>query len=68
MTDLPDFSADEVNELSRRGRTGSEKQQEYYQKALKFIYDYLDGKVDLTNDPQGKKRRWLWGIKADLKE
>lgn len=57
--DLPEFSAIEVNELSNRAR-----KQEYYTKAYKFVLDYLDDKVTITE----KTKRWLWGIKKDLEE
>lgn len=57
--DVPEFDVTEVNELSKRART-----QEYYKKAHKFVLDYLDGKIFITE----KTIKWLWGIKSDLRE
>jgi len=55
--ELPEFGAVEVNELANRARKS-----EYYFRAHKFIIDYLDGKVPITENT----KKWLWGIKMDL--
>lgn len=59
MAELPEFTAYEVNELAKRA-----SKNDYYKKAHKFVLDYLDDKIFITE----KTTKWLWGIKADLKE
>jgi len=58
-SELPEFTAVEVNELSNRARKN-----EYYKKAHMFILEYLDGHVTITENT----KKWLWGIKKDLQE
>lgn len=59
MPKLPEFTAYEVNELAKRA-----SKSDYYKKAHKFVIDYLDGKIFITE----KTTKWLFGIKKDLEE
>jgi len=65
-TELPEFTAYEVNELRKRASDGlSESRREYYQKCLNVVDACENGDI---KDPSEKVARWLWGIKADLKD
>jgi hypothetical protein len=60
----PEFSAEDINKISALARkTG--KQGAYYQEVKRFVLDKLDVPAKHLSEGQLK---WLWGIKADLKE
>jgi hypothetical protein len=63
MSNLPDFTAYEINELAKRAIRN-----EYYAKCLKFVKQYLDLSDENTQLMTDKQKGWLWGIKTDLKE
>ena len=58
MNNVPTFSAYEVNTLRARSLKS-----EYYLNCYDIVLKFLDDK------PMSEKQmKWLWGIKADLKE
>ncbi|TAL22503.1 MAG: hypothetical protein EPN94_10945 [Nitrospirae bacterium] len=63
MSDLPEFDAYELNRLQ-----GLAMRSDYYRKCHKFVMDFVDGKLTEHATLTEKQKRWLWGIKADLKE
>lgn len=58
----PEFTAEELNLLSRLSRKNI-----YYLKCKDFVDSFLRGSL-LPRDMSDKQLKWLWGIKADLKE
>lgn len=60
FTDNPGFTAYEINELSKRARKSG-----YYKKCRTFVLDTIERpSIVLT----GKQLKWLYAIKADLRE
>jgi hypothetical protein len=63
---LPEFTAYEINELRRRVTEGlDENRKSYYKKCLHIVELY---EMDNLISPSDKVKKWLWGIKRDLKE
>ncbi len=58
--DKPDFTAYEINELSTRARKN-----DYYKKCRTFVLDTIERPSIVLTE---KQLKWLWGIKADLRE
>lgn len=63
MSETPEFDAYEINKLNALARKS-----DYYRKAHKFVTDFMDGKLTEFATLTEKQKRWLWGIKADLRE
>lgn len=63
MSNLPEFTAYEINELTKRARTS-----EYYARCLEFLRQTVLGEMTDDEFRSEKEIRWLWGIKRDLKE
>lgn len=64
--DLPDFTAEEINLLRRKATEGlDENRKAYYKKCLHIVELY---EMDNLISPSEKVRKWLWGIKIDLRE
>ncbi|MBI5205420.1 MAG: hypothetical protein HZA11_10935 [Nitrospirae bacterium] len=64
MSETPEFDVYEINRLQTLAYRS-----EYYRKAYEFVMDFVDGKLTThASLTEKQKRRWLWGIKADLKE
>jgi hypothetical protein len=64
--DLPEFTAEEINLLRRKAREGlDENKIAYYKKCLHMVELY---EMDNLISPSDKVKKWLWGIKHDLKE
>lgn len=60
LMDKPDFSAYDINELASRARKS-----EYYAKCRKFVIDTIESDSIILTE---KQLKWLWRIKADLRE
>ena len=58
----PEFTAYDINELSKLARRDS-----YYQNVKDFVERFLRDSI-LWKDMSEKQQRWLWGIKKDLEE
>lgn len=62
MNDAPEFSAYELNVLQLLAIRS-----DYYKKCHEFVMNFVDGfsKYETMTE---KQQRWLWGIKADLRD
>ena len=60
---IPEFTAYELNELERRGRTNK-----YYERCLKFVKDTVLNDLYDNEYLTEQQIMWLLGIKADLME
>lgn len=62
MSKAPEFGADELNRLQSLALRSN-----YYRKCHKFVMDFVDGFLKYKTMSE-KQQKWLWGIKAELKE
>lgn len=62
MKEIPEFTAYEMNELTKRARGNA-----YYSGCLLFILNTVLNDTFDTVALTEKQVRWLWGIKRDLK-
>lgn len=62
MSEAPEFDANELNRLQSLALRS-----DYYRKCHKFVMNFVDEFLKYETMSE-KQQKWLWGIKADLKE